>query len=93
MSGFMEHLLHRRQFVIGPEPIKYRENWKSVKLDQSCYLSHCPTLPVKTVTDVNGNPWRLIGIAVQTDPDRPDPTDEIEGTAPSEAPERPSSAR
>jgi hypothetical protein len=40
-------------------------------------LSYCPTLPVTSVKDTEGRDWFLLGIAVQTNPARPDPVDEI----------------
>lgn len=70
-------LLHRRQFLIGSEPVLYRPNWKCIQLSTACFLSYCPTLPVKSIEDSGGKMWILLGIAVQTDPARPDPDEEI----------------
>jgi len=64
--------LHRRQFVLGPEPVDAREDWRSAEIAPGLHLSHCPTLPVE-----RSGTRLLIGIAVQTEPGRPDPGDEL----------------
>lgn len=66
--------VHRRQFLVGPEPVRGREDWLELQLPNGLSLSHCPALPVERVGD-----WTLLGIAVQTDPDRPDPLAELAG--------------
>lgn len=86
LSDSVNSELHRRQFVIGSKPVKYRADWKTVELDTGCFLSHCPNLPVKSVTDADDVLWHLIGIAVQTEPHRPDPLDEIACTHTAEIP-------
>jgi hypothetical protein len=44
--GF-EGWLHRRQFVIGPEPLRPYSEWLVRELPHGLYLTHCPTLPVR----------------------------------------------
>jgi len=81
-----EPVPHRRQFVVGAEPVVCGEGWQSVELGPSCVLSHCPALPVESVMDTDGVFWHLVGRAVQTDPDRPDPADEIGSTTTADVP-------
>lgn len=86
LSDSVNSELHRRQFVIGSKPVKYRADWRTVELDSECFLSHCPNLPVKSSRDTDGMVWHLIGIAVQTEPHRLDPLDEIACTPTAEIP-------
>lgn len=72
-SGFP----HRRQFVLCRNPVEYRGDWPVVQLEGGFYLCHCPSLPVQIVTDKSGVQWCLLGIAVQTEPERDDPDEEI----------------
>jgi hypothetical protein len=69
--------LHRRQFILGPEPALAAAGWVSDEISPSLYLSHCSDLPLGAVTDKRGVPWRLLGIAVQSDPDAPDPLQQL----------------
>ncbi|MDP9204064.1 MAG: hypothetical protein M3P12_01230 [Gemmatimonadota bacterium] len=69
--------LHRRQFVLGPEPSLAGAGWVSEEISPSLYLSHCPELPLASVTDKRGIPWRLLGTAVQSDPDAPEPLEQL----------------
>src|SRR5439155_8352204 len=69
--------LHRRQFVLGPEPSLAAAGWVSEEITPSLYLSHCPDLPLASVTDKRGIPWRLLGTAVQSDPDAPAPLQQL----------------
>lgn len=69
--------IHRRQFVVGPEPVLVDRGWAAREVASGTFISHCNGLPVATVRDGNGIPWHLLGLAVQTDPQRPDPTAEI----------------
>lgn len=68
---------HKRQFLIGSRPVKMAEGWNTVPLGQNLYLSHCPTLPVATAHDANGEAWHLLGIAIQTDAEKDSPLAEI----------------
>jgi hypothetical protein len=68
---------HRRQFVIGPAPVLVDADWTSVTLLEGLHLSHHHALPVATVQDRDGGDWHLLGIAVQTDPARAAPTEEV----------------
>jgi hypothetical protein len=69
--------LHRRQFVLGPEPLLVAAGWLSDQIGPSLYLSHDPDLPVASATDKRGVPWRLLGTAVQSDPDAPAPLQQL----------------
>lgn len=68
---------HRRQFVIGPAPVLVDEGWTSVAIGEGFHLSHQQTLPVAALRDRDGGAWYLLGIAVQTDPTRAAPPEEI----------------
>jgi hypothetical protein len=65
--------LHRRQFLLGPRPLRVRDDWVTIELSPGVHLSHCPALPV-----VRRGSRVLLGIAVQSDPARADPVDELE---------------
>jgi hypothetical protein len=69
--------LHRRQFVLGPEPLLGAAGWLSDQISPSLYLSHDPDLTVASVTDKRGVPWRLLGTAVQSDPEAPAPLQQL----------------
>jgi hypothetical protein len=47
------------------------------KLGPSLHLSRCPELPVASVMDKRGVPWRLLGVALQSDPDAPTPVEQL----------------
>ena len=68
---------HRRQFVIGPAPVAPDETWASTELGEGVHLSFQEALPVMHVRDRDGTDWYLLGIALQSDPNRPSPLDEI----------------
>jgi hypothetical protein len=51
--------------------------WLSEELSPSLCLSHDPDLPVASVTDKRGVRWRLLGVAVQSDPEAPDPLQQL----------------
>lgn len=70
--------IHRRQFVIGPQKIKYSNRWRSIEISDGVYFSYCETLPVKKGYDKSGNIFLLIGIAVQVAPKRDTPIKELE---------------
>lgn len=76
--------LHRRQFVIGPEPFRFSDDWLCRKLNPSTWVSCCPELRAGLTTDAEGVCWSLLGLAVQTIEDQADPLDGISG-APSNA--------
>ena len=69
--------IHRRQFVIGPRPVARESEWRHVALSNGLHLSHCPSLPRASVRDRDGVTWHLLGLAAQTDPDRPDPIEDL----------------
>jgi hypothetical protein len=68
---------HQRQFMISPTPLKAYRDWESETVQGVGFLSHCPTLPVQKVISHDGREYVLIGIAVQTDPSRPQPIEEL----------------
>ncbi len=69
-------LVHRRQFVLGPNRIDGRPDWIHDRVGR-LWLSRCPELRVRRVADGDGAEWWLLGRAVQSDPDGPDPEDAI----------------
>ena len=71
------HRHHRRQFILGPEPSLAAPGWVAEEIRPALYLSHCPELPLASVTDKRGIPWRLLGTAVQSDPDAPTPLQQL----------------
>lgn len=79
-------ILHRRQFVLGPRPVRVAEDWRTLDLSPGLCLSHCPTLPVSTATDVDGVYWCLLGVAIQTDPAGAAPTVELSTARTQEVP-------
>jgi hypothetical protein len=76
--------LHRRQFVIGPDPVLVDDGWTSTPVGNGLLLSHDRALPVETARDRQGGAWHLLGIAVQSDPDRASPLTEIASAPPHE---------
>lgn len=80
--------LHRRQFVLGPESFVAASGWKTQRLGAAGVLSHCPELSVSARADAEGRVWQLLGLAVQTDPERPDPLAEIGASRSLEVAER-----
>lgn len=71
--------LHRRQFVIGPEPLLVDENWRSIQIGPSRHLSHCRTLPVVTGRSKDDGALYLLGNAVQTDRTKLSPIEQLSG--------------
>lgn len=69
-------MIHRRQFLLGPRPAAPHPNWLAQPAG-GAVLSHCPELAVRPAVDRCGVEWYILGIASQTDPDRPDPADQI----------------
>jgi hypothetical protein len=72
-----EPRLHRRQFVLGPEPWLAADGWVSEQISPSLHLSRCAELPVASVADGHGVPWWLLGVALQSDADAPAPLDQL----------------
>ena len=72
--------LHQRQFIIGPEPLAADESWTSTAIGDDLHLSHQQALPVAEVRDRDGAVWHLLGLAVQSDPKRATPLEEIAST-------------
>lgn len=68
---------HRRQFVIGSRAFQVYENWQVHPLTDSLWFSHCPELRVGWATDRDGNRWALLGLAIESRPDRLMPLLEI----------------
>lgn len=73
-------MLHRRQFILSGQARPVRPDWV-VRDIGGLFLAHCPELPVRRVTGADGTVWHLLGLAVQTDPARPDPAEALAGTA------------
>ena len=71
--------LHRRQFIVGPEPVLAGEGWISEQIGPSLHLSRCPELAASCVTDKRGVTWRLLGLALQSDPVAPEPLEQLAG--------------
>jgi hypothetical protein len=69
-------MLHRRQFLLAPVPRQPAPGWATRQLPAGT-LSYHLDLPVQTVRDAAGADWCLLGLAVQTDPERDDPIREI----------------
>lgn len=59
MGSSAQVRVHRRQFVIGPKPLRARRDWVARQLAPGVVLSTCPTLPVE---EVNG---LVLGIALR----------------------------
>jgi hypothetical protein len=68
--------IHRRQFIIGPDPI-LRDGWGVRRVSDSMYLSQCDTLPVTEVCRGGGECSLILGLPVQTDPQRHSPAEEV----------------
>lgn len=68
---------HKKQFVVGGQPKQVVEDWKTVQLGETLFLSHCPELSVAKAKDLNGEAWHLLGLAVQTDKEKEEPLAEI----------------
>jgi hypothetical protein len=88
MTGQLSPLLrvHRRQFVVGPSEFLARPDWRRVELEKSCVVSIDPEARVGQVTDLDGVPWLLIGVAVDTRPERSDPLTELQRRRTKEVP-------
>lgn len=69
--------VHRRQFVIGPRAYLSSPDWEQIKLSTGQTLSVDPELRVGRATDLNGNGWILLGLAVETRSDFANPLKEI----------------
>jgi hypothetical protein len=72
-----ESRLHRRQFVLGPRPLLAGDGWVSEQIAPSLHLSRCGDLPATSVTDARGVPWRLLGTALQSDPEAAEPREQL----------------
>lgn len=68
----------RRQFVIGSRPYSGKiGNWTSIKINNKMYLSYERSLPLIEDYDSNGTAFYIMGIAVQTHPEKKEPKDEV----------------
>jgi hypothetical protein len=59
-------VLHRRQFVLGPQPVQPDSAWHAERTDEGLVLSRSPELPCRHVRDARGLEWFLLGTAVET---------------------------
>ena len=75
--------VHRRQFFLGPAPLLVDESWTSVALEDGFHFSYQQALRVAEIRDREGVVWRLLGTALQSDPERAAPLEEI-GAAPTD---------
>ena len=73
--------LHRRQFVLGPGACEARADWRSIAIRDGLVLSYCPDLPVTQTHDRRGRAWVLLGLPVQTGPERGAPLQELAALA------------
>ena len=78
--------LHRRQFVIGPSPYRAGEDWQSLSLGDGCVLSYCPELCIARAGDATGADWAILGLAIESRADCPDPATAIASVASGEVP-------
>ena len=69
--------VHRRQFVIGSRQIILNKKWKSYQLDTRLWLSYCADLRITNSTDINGQAWYILGLAVETLIQKESPEKEI----------------
>lgn len=69
--------IHRRQFILGPDPINTIPGWVQVVIPGVGYLCHCPELKYSSVNDADGHRLTLLGSSIQTDANLPDPRNEI----------------
>lgn len=59
-------LAHRKQFVLGPRPVRVRADWVIVEIAPGLILSHCPMLSVAALGSRDGQPFHLLGLAVSS---------------------------
>lgn len=76
--------LHRRQFVLGPEPALARPDWITEIHGADRIFSRCPELRTVKITDRLNNPWLLLGLAVEIDPSKPAPADAVRAADPTQ---------
>lgn len=79
--------LHRRQFVIGRDVFRKDDNWCCYQLNNSLWLSYCPELSVDWTNDVDGVCWILLGRAVESLEEKPDPLVQIAQSQSADIPE------
>ena len=80
-TGIAGPRLHNRQVVIGPEPFSAVAGWRQVQLEPGIWVSHCQTLRSAVVGDADGRQWALLGLAVQTIREEPDPLEQISASS------------
>lgn len=73
--------LHRRQFVIGPQPFEEVSGWTHRQLGPSTRVSHCPDLRAAWARDMEGNAWGILGLAVESREEFADPLSQIAASA------------
>lgn len=69
--------LHRRQFILGPDPFVPHDGWLTAPVAGVGYLSHSPDLLVQTVVDAESCEWYLLGFALEANERKPDPIVQI----------------
>lgn len=70
-NGDNTRCLHRRQFILGPRPVKPDTTWQSHEIAGDLILSHSSALPILHARDRDGVPWLLLGRAVSIHADAP----------------------
>ena len=80
--------LHRRQFILAPRAVDVAGDWRHTEVSDGFVLSHCPSLPVTEARDVDGCTWHLLGVALQTDPARSAPEEELRRAQTAAVPDR-----
>ena len=77
---------HRRQFVLAADSVRAGPDWTAREIAPGRVLSHCPDLRVAEARDAEGGAWLLLGHALATEPDRPDPPGDLSGLATRDVP-------
>jgi len=71
---------HRRQFVLGPRPVRPNENWRSENLGADCWLSYDKDLPVLLGSPrATGDRVVLLGTAVDAIAGKAVRADQLDG--------------
>lgn len=78
---------HRRQFVLGPEPVAPNADWIAEPFGDGLVLSRCPELRAARGRDAEGEAWVLLGLAVATADDAPDPVEALRRVRTRDVPE------
>ena len=80
--------VHRRQFLIGPEPRLIDSEWRQLEIEKGLFLSFCPELRTVSQTDREGHGWTVLGMVVEGAEGRGDPAESIAGAKHTDVPRR-----